>query len=492
MSRYLPNKIRTQKFEVEFENAPDVFEFRNHLADVCRNDLLPALERLFDEMIKKNQILSVDRIFIDVGILEKDGWEISLVQSVIEQLRQYIGQTLSESFYQERKKGQTSDDWLLFDESSESSNDLGVRIRENDLQPEVFIYYLKKGVLPWHVEFQNREELQSRFAELIKSNNGFRKAIHHLAGSNEKVFQRLVLQFEEACVLSVLLSENEQQTGINKFRESWKPIFRFLKIPHSRQRLFFYEGLRNCRKENAADLTTEIVKLLKADQVQLLVKLLNDNEEMYQFKPDEKKILKQIAEISERHFGSQKVSSKEKERRNQRDADVTEYSEPLFIDNAGLVLLHPFLKNLFENVGYTTQNKWISEDVHERALLLTQYLVDGESEYGEYEMFLNKTLIGYPTDKTFSSDIALSEFEREEADDLLQAVINHWSALKNTSIAGLQTTFMQREGKLTANDTGWLLQVEQKAFDILLEKIPWGFSTIKTPWMKEIVNVEWA
>jgi hypothetical protein len=49
-----------------------------------------------------------------------------------------------------------------------------------------------------------------------------------------------------------------------------------------------------------------------------------------------------------------------------------------------------------------------------------------------------------------------------------------------------------RPGKLIRKEDGdWLLQVESRTFDVLLEHLPWGISMIKLPWMKKMLWVEW-
>ena len=61
----------------------------------------------------------------------------------------------------------------------------------------------------------------------------------------------------------------------------------------------------------------------------------------------------------------------------------------------------------------------------------------------------------------------------------------------NTSVAGLRESFLQRGGTLWRKDDAWHLQVEQKAFDMLLDQLPWGFATIRHPWMQQAVYVHW-
>jgi hypothetical protein len=89
----------------------------------------------------------------------------------------------------------------------------------------------------------------------------------------------------------------------------------------------------------------------------------------------------------------------------------------------------------------------------------------------------------------------LSEATRATLDGLLQAVIAHWRALGSTSPDGLRQTFLQREGRLTHEraEAGqhWQLAVKSGPFDMLLDRLPWSYSTIKLPWMHEVLYVDW-
>ena len=85
----------------------------------------------------------------------------------------------------------------------------------------------------------------------------------------------------------------------------------------------------------------------------------------------------------------------------------------------------------------------------------------------------------------------LIQSDREEAETVLQAAISHWQALKNTSINGLRSSFLLRQGLVREVENGWRLRVERKPFDILLDQLPWGIGIIKLPWMEEILWVEW-
>ena len=57
--------------------------------------------------------------------------------------------------------------------------------------------------------------------------------------------------------------------------------------------------------------------------------------------------------------------------------------------------------------------------------------------------------------------------------------------------SSFRDSFLQREAVLRLKDDAWSLLVEAKPFDMLLDRIPWSFKTIKHPWMEKLVQVEW-
>ena len=124
--------------------------------------------------------------------------------------------------------------------------------------------------------------------------------------------------------------------------------------------------------------------------------------------------------------------------------------------------------------------------------MLLHYLAPGETNVAEFNLLLTKLLCAVDFEEPVPNFIELTEKEKEESANLLKSVTEHWKPLKNTSAEGLQNSFFQREGKLMQTENGWLLKVEQKTIDILLNKLPWGIGTIKLPWMKNKLNVEWS
>ena len=166
--------------------------------------------------------------------------------------------------------------------------------------------------------------------------------------------------------------------------------------------------------------------------------------------------------------------------------------EKIFVPNAGIVLIHPFMSTYLMRVGLTEAGKFISDEAQHRATHLLQYLVNNAVETPEQEMVLNKLLCGLPIEEPIVSGIEITELEKNTAHELLTAVIQNWEQMKNSSVEGLQGSFLQREGMLSENDEEWTLKIEQRTYDLLLQTLPWGLSMIKYPWMNKPLMVEWT
>lgn len=159
--------------------------------------------------------------------------------------------------------------------------------------------------------------------------------------------------------------------------------------------------------------------------------------------------------------------------------------------NAGIVLLHPFLKPFFEGLELLRGGKFENRKAQRRAAAILHYLATGKTEMAEYDMAMPKLLVGLPLERPVDRRIVLTDLERTEADGLLNAVIKHWKAIGNTSPDGLREGFLKRSGKLTHRSDGWLLQMEAQTLDILLDRLPWGLGIVRLSWMKEMLFVEW-
>lgn len=161
------------------------------------------------------------------------------------------------------------------------------------------------------------------------------------------------------------------------------------------------------------------------------------------------------------------------------------------VANAGQVLASPYLPRLFSMLGLLEQGRFIDGEHARRACHLLQFMVDERCAAPEHELTLNKLLCGLELHEPLDAGIEIDERERSAIDGMLASMIAHWKALGGTSVAGLREAFLQRGGGLSRQDDAWRLKVEPKTIDVLMDRLPWGFSVIRHPWMAAPVMVEW-
>lgn len=162
-----------------------------------------------------------------------------------------------------------------------------------------------------------------------------------------------------------------------------------------------------------------------------------------------------------------------------------------YIANAGLCLVALYLPGLFHQLGYIENKAFKNKAFLTRALYVLQYIATGRPAAPEYVLQFNKLLCGYEFEEGIALTVRLSKREKKEADELIESVIANWKALKNTSAEGFRQSFLQRRGILFQNSTAWTLQVERQGHDLLLGTLSWGYTMIKLPWMKKMIQVEW-
>jgi hypothetical protein len=156
-----------------------------------------------------------------------------------------------------------------------------------------------------------------------------------------------------------------------------------------------------------------------------------------------------------------------------------------------LVLLAPFLPQLFTRLDLIRSDGKLSKKGQARAVHLLQWLVDGRPDQPEPMLALNKVVCGLPLAAVVPPSIDPSEEELALCGSLLDAMIAQWPAIAGSTVETLRETFLQREGRLNATDGGWSLTVGRKTLDVLVDTVPWSFSPILCRWMGAALTVAW-
>lgn len=169
-----------------------------------------------------------------------------------------------------------------------------------------------------------------------------------------------------------------------------------------------------------------------------------------------------------------------------------EENEQIRVSNSGLIILWPFFTAFFERAGYMQETTFISSNHQNRAVYALQYLGYMSTDFPEYELPLNKILVGMAVEDTVDPIEALTTEEMELSKGLLEGgLIHNWPKVQNSSPEAIQESFLQREGVITMGREQLELKVEKKGLDILMHELSWSVSLIKLPWMQKPLHIDW-
>ncbi|GAA4272694.1 contractile injection system tape measure protein [Aquimarina gracilis] len=408
---------------------------------------------------------------------------------------------------------------------------------------EIWLYWLEKGTLPNYTSEPSHEWI-TLVLETLGLDLDAVIMLEHTLRKTPIALQRLVVQHTTKELKSIVelytgFSQDKLVTlfsEIKTFLEEpiiktkrinaraieismWRKIFTSVILDHKKLDSFSLAG--DVLVQLSVELLinkAEIGKILKSDieikRYSFLQEVLQkeaqsgpDVQEHKILDKDKKNIQKEDRSEGENKTEEEKTdaqqeneqinleNSHEIESEKIRDEELLAAKEslesPQFFNNAGMVLLHPFLSTVFNKFELLKENDFVDFKARSKAVTVLHFLATGDENPREYEMVLPKFLCEMPVNMPMDHTVILSQKEKEEANNLLSAVIEHWGALGKVSPDSLREGFLMRQGKLEQEATGWKLYVEQKTMDILLDRLPWNLSIIKLPWMKELLKVEW-
>lgn len=380
-------------------------------------------------------------------------------------------------------------------EQGASSGGVGVtRHSPGERFVQLLDHFLKTGSFPWWAG-ESLSQVEDWLENL--SSEEWLDVIHPLYQNHKGVTKRLAAQFPKSLIQNLIrktAAYSPQSASLIQYIRETEHFADTLDLPYglnSKLSTSLYEitlhGLISDRSTSSilGDLTRETLSRISpaaADRKAILESWKNRLE-----KTGKKYTRQWIEALNETSNIEQKTGDKTGDEISDHNVALSEFQ----VTQAGLVLLHPFLSGLFNNLGLLEEGRFKDESSHERAVCLLNYLATGNETFEEQTLALPKFLAGWPLSDTIDRFLPISNYEKDECITVLNSAIRHWPVLKNTSAEGLQVNFLQRKGMLKEEELGWSLYVEHKTRDILLEKLPWGISIVKLKWMDKMLTVHW-
>ena len=364
---------------------------------------------------------------------------------------------------------------------SKNEEDSTVVLNEPDSKLSSFFHFLEKGTKPWWQGSGEKFVIDLKTVIEISESDGFKEQFKQKL-KKSSVRARLINQFSDEDIHAILLHtfkdkkeavsilENYSQQEIKRLngpvkKQIWSGLIEYFLTGDG-------ERLKKEVKRNRSDAENAKIALSAGQNQQLQAAMA--------------KILKKI-DLTPNHLDlDSKIDSKlllVDELNSQEDEN------DLYVENAGLILLHPFLSYFFKDCGLLNDQDKIADP--EMAIHLLHYVATKEE--GQYEdcLVFEKFLCGIPIQQSINRNVRISKEMKAKVGELLGAVIKNWETLKNSSPDLLRNEFLQRPGKLNLKGKNPKLVVERKTQDILLGKLTWNISIFKLPWMDKLIFIDW-
>lgn len=487
--------IRQQHLHVQVNGTEaEAMVLQQSLSDWCQDYLFSVIERTLDNYVPADEYWALECLTIEVG-------RLTLARLPLD-LPCLVEQALAKALRNQQI--------VKTNQPIATMADVCRQATAQQHDEEAWLTFLKTGSLPWSWRLPQGKTLEQLMLECWQNQPlSIDKAIVRSVLAAAPIRQRLLWQFSPTFLL-VLMQRIAPQCY--KMIENLLPYLAELDGLGDSGKAFSRQLWATVLALSASDSAVTEIQLLNTVWRQLpaisrsdaLIALLVRHWPELNLTANNTLSYKAsgLAQVTDTRFQAtaNPLLAKLPDVGAQTQANLQSHSEPsaaavainegVYIDNAGLVLLHPFLPQFFRALQIADAVNLLQP---ERALCLLHYLSTGQLSAAEYELVLPKLLCNIPLTEPVQSYLTLTEQEIAEADVLLAAVIQHWEVLRNTGIDGLRATYLLRSGKISVRADGdWLLQIENKAYDILLQQLPWGISIVKLPWMQKMLWVEWV
>ncbi|WP_430931728.1 contractile injection system tape measure protein [Saccharicrinis sp. 156] len=479
MSNHIIHKVTV---DVNTASEKEAYFIKDNISRFLQDQIFPRIEKLFEEY-DSGKILRVDILDLELAI--KDWKNTNEVVSKLEK---------------ELLKCLNNPDSHLSKSTGSDQASIQIHVRNN--AASIFLYFLEHGYLPWYgkkedvIQFTHPDKWEKNLEE-----QSFAKKIGLLLQKDGHAVKRFVYQLSTNNILSFIdslgvLNVSGKKiliTFVDKLSNNFRSVFLsyfISKTVNTESENSFFDFSEFYSSLGISGNEKEHLSIIHEFNTVIEKAFLKNIGGRIRFNPKDKtlknSLLQKTSDIVLR------ANFEEIDRKGEvAHPFLKQDNDEIFVNNAGLILIHPFLKSYFENLAFLDKEGAIKEESRFVALHAFHFLVTGKDEYFESDMILEKFLCGIPLEIPIPTYSLINEYIKTEAEILLKEVIKHWPALKSTSPDGLRQMFFYRDGKLQKTDKGYKLTVECKAQDVLLDQLQWGISIVKLPWQKELLYVEW-
>ncbi|MEN2399248.1 contractile injection system tape measure protein [Flavobacterium sp. MC2016-06] len=512
--------------EVNTHSKETGYYLKDHLDTFLKEELLPLLETYFDTLDVKMslQSLQIEKLNMDFSVASGFDFEIIKLE-IINQFQKQIEKQIEKGF-------PDSKHYALINNKEKNANE--------------FFNFLETGTAAWWTvskdilnsnednqfeKIANSKAFGIKLLNALKNHQTRNRFIKQL--SDEQIYSILkktfLLELTAAETTSINISQikdnmnaviSASKQGLNQRNLIWNIVLSqllkhsessiqqklfdlFISFPSMKkqEQKFVLEAVKNQIKGRSvldvlSNLTHEVLivtTILEDKALESLQKKNKDESLKSDFKTDESLASNNKKEVEMSRVFDTSEDVKEEENLALsfvlNEEIVSEIPSNYYVNNAGLILIHPFLKSLFENCGLLNKDNSINDP--EVAAHLLHYIATEQEQDYEHEMLFEKLLCSIPINQTINRNIILSQELKNQGNEMLRAVLDNWQVMKNASLDLLRNEYLQRPGKIILTGDNPKVLVERKTQDILLDKISWNLGVVKLAWKNKIIFVDW-
>lgn len=551
------HRIGRQVLELEIGLTEQALELQEIVARLFQEQSLAAMESVFDQFVKHNQVIRLEQLEVDLGKLQGNDWRQQFNSRLVEQLQHQLEQVL-------HSLTATTPDSFTVDS-----------IEEEPFQQ--LLFFCQYGRLPWwgsKAADRWLENLQTTMTSmqwqkltrlLTQDAKAFQRLVYTANDDFLQTIPQILYGVSDAARVQVLMSEDLPYPLQALWRERfWGAVLQYFAVATTlseagikllrhllieRQNLYkaeFTDTVIDIDADTGTPHSVEplhnlpplpqpwqtwleqAIQSLHSDSVILVpspdgttAQPITDanclQSKTFQMSSQAQLQQNDLSLSNHIHItpqqinnipgeqpisdifdstGSTSVHSQVNQNSSFQSSNQHVFSADLgssiYIAGAGIVIVHPFLQELFQSLNLLDdQQQFHNRQTHRRAVALLSYLTYGNANAPEYDLLLPKWLCAWAWEEPLAP-YELTNVEQNASEELLTAVLKHWSALRSNSTEWLRQQFFLRDGTMKPVDFGWCLTVEHRAQDVLLNKLPWGLGLIHFPWMNDLLHVDWT
>ncbi len=485
--------------EISVNNNEKAYEIKNDISNFLNMEIFPNLETYLNaaQATLPTHTLQISNLILDIDD-SQSSLNTSLKNNITESFEKVFKATVEPAL-----NGNSEEDL--------KTNLLG----EQERLLNSLIFFLEKGYMPWWNSNENSTSIlePTVFNKIIREKAFTTKMVYSMRDFNTR--ERIINQLTDSQILQVCRTVTKSanfnmvlkaatvnhliKQSLTDRKTIWSLILNTLMVCFINREInleaYIMEQIINkipiLNEPQNQDIQEQIYKKIAAifssrkpnDDFIILKSKINhpDNQTSKKQGKNDKKLGREIQ-------GKINTPPSKPDFDKPKNNTIDE-TDSLHIQNAGLVLIHPFISNFFKhcNLLDPVTKKLTDPEV---CTHLLHYIATGKINQPESSMLFEKFLCNIPLQQSISRHIKLSRKQKSEAAKLIGAVQQNWSAMKTSSVELLQNEFFQRPGKLMLKDNP-LITVEKKTQDILLNKLSWGLGFIKLPWQEQFIYINW-